>query len=83
MRRFEIEYGPGPSPNVVIEVYASLANASAPASETGYLFRVTTPADEDRMDAIVKAYDQATNSVLVQIVDWVNAKAAAKGNAGA
>jgi cholesterol transport system auxiliary component len=77
VRRFEIEYGAGPSPNVVIEVYASLAHASGPASETGYLFRVTTPADEDRMDAIVKAFDKATDTVLVQIVDWVNAKAAA------
>ncbi len=77
VRRFEVDYGSGPTPIVVIEVYASLARTSGQERESGYLFRVSTPAAEDRMGAIVEAYDQATETVLVQIVDWVNATALA------
>ncbi|EDX81297.1 MAG: hypothetical protein B7Y85_07705 [Brevundimonas sp. 32-68-21] len=80
---FEARYAaPGPTPDVVITARAQLR--STPERRTGgdaairpeqgrsveRVFTVTQPAGENRISAIVAAFDTATRDINTQIADW-------------
>jgi cholesterol transport system auxiliary component len=75
--RFEAVYDHGAkaAPNIVIDVRATLVTADRTLAGSK-LIQVQTRADDNRVSAIVAAYDQAVAQVLSQLVDWTNARGA-------
>jgi len=80
---FEADYGPAwsGSPTVVVRVRALLTGppGHAPAAQ---VFESRQPAEENRVGAIVRAYDAATSQALGQVVGWTTAEAAALSSSG-
>ena len=77
VRNFETRYDAGPeaAPTVVVRVRAVLT--SADLSKTAeQIFEVSTRAGDNRVGAIVSAYDKSLADVLGQVVAWTNANAA-------
>jgi cholesterol transport system auxiliary component len=78
---FEADYAPGweGAPTVVVRVRAFLVPPAASGAPTprpvAQIFESRQPADQNRVSAIVKAYDAATAEVLGQIVTWTTARA--------
>lgn len=76
--RFEAVYDQGPkaAPSIMVDVRATLVTAERTLAGSK-LIQVQTRAGDNRVSAIVAAYDQAVAQVLGQLVDWTNARGAA------
>ncbi len=75
VRNFETDYGAGGAPTVRVRVRAVLtAGQGRPPAEQ--IFEVRVPAAENRVSAIVAAYDQALAKVLDQVVSWTSGQVA-------
>ena len=76
VRAFEARYDPpGGVPTVVVTARArvtALPDRTVPAER---MFRVEQPATENRVSAIVAAFDTATRDLNTQIVAWTDANA--------
>lgn len=74
---FETRYAaPGAVPTVVISARARLLAMPARTVVSEQIFSVSQPATDNRISAIVSAYDAATQDLNQQIVAWVEANAA-------
>lgn len=72
---FETRYSGGASPTVVIELKADLIRANRETAAEK-VFRVEKPASENRVSAIVQAYDAAVTEVLADLAAWTSEYAA-------
>jgi cholesterol transport system auxiliary component len=76
VRTFEARYAAaGSTPSVEITARARLINQSSRALVAEQTFSVSQPASENRMSAIVQAFDIATRDINTQIVSWTEANA--------
>ncbi len=76
VRNFEARYdAPGAVPTVVITARARLLQDREIASEQ--VFTVSQPASENRVSAIVAAFEVATRDLNTQIVGWTDTNARA------
>lgn len=82
VRTFEAQYvnGPKAAPEVVVRVRGVLNNSQDRALVGDQIFEARVKAADNRVSAIVPAYDQATAKVLGEVVGWVNAAAPAIRN---
>ena len=72
---FEVRYGPaGAAPSVRVEVRAVLAHRAG-GDAAARTFTADAPAAEDRVGAIVAAYDAAVSQVDAALVAWTDANA--------
>lgn len=79
---FETRYAaPGGLPTVVISARARLLAMPERTVVSEQIFSVSQPADDNRLSAIVSAYDTATQNLNQQIVAWVEANAARAASA--
>jgi len=79
---FETRYSvPGAVPTVVISARARLLAMPARTVVSEQVFSVSQPASDNRVGAIVSAYDAATQDLNRQIVAWVEANAARAADA--
>ena len=60
-------------PKVVVEIRATVTYPSNSTVVMEHFFRAEVPATENRVSAIVAAYDAATTEVLTGLVGWVEA----------
>ena len=76
VQEFDARYDPSTSapPSVVVDVRATLTRTDG-RTLVQSRFTATRPAAEDRVSAIVAAYDAAVNAVLAQAADWTDATA--------
>jgi cholesterol transport system auxiliary component len=76
VRHFEIRYEAGPHTPPVVEVTisAALDSNGVPTTRQEETFTARTLATEDRVGAIVAAYDQSVGEVLGKLKAWVDAK---------
>lgn len=83
VRSFETDYvdGPKTAPEVLVEIRAVLTRTKDSALLGDKVFVARVKTSENRLSAIVPAYDKATGQVLSEIVTWVSA-AGAKVPAG-
>lgn len=77
VRNFETRYDRGPkaAPDIVVRVRASLTNGINRSLTDERLFESRITATDNRVSAIVPAYDRAVAEVLKEIVAWTNAQA--------
>ncbi|WGM30466.1 ABC-type transport auxiliary lipoprotein family protein [Brevundimonas sp. NIBR11] len=76
LRAFETRYDyEGAAPAVVITARARLLRFPERTVVAERTFTVSQPAGENRVSAIVAAYDQATRDLNTQIVGWTDANA--------
>lgn len=77
VRNFETRYDKGPkaAPTVVIRVRASLTSGSNRTLTSERLFESQVSAADNRVSAIIPAYDSAVETVLKDIVAWTNEQA--------
>lgn len=76
VRRFEAQYDyAGGTPTVVITARARLLRFPERTVAAEQTFTVSQPAGENRVSAIVEAYDVATRDLNTQIVSWTDANA--------
>jgi cholesterol transport system auxiliary component len=73
VRSFEARYdnGAGAAPTVVVRVRCVMSKMDM-SKVTEQIFEVKTRASDNRVGAIVAAYDKAATDVLGQIVAWTN-----------
>lgn len=76
VRNFETDYGEGRAPTVLVRVRAVLSRDSSHAPVAEQVFEAHAPAAQNRVGAIVAAYDKALSQVLAQVVAWTNSSAA-------
>ena len=71
VRNFEARYlaGPDAAPTIVVRVHAAL-NKSDQTPVGEQMFEASVPAGDNRVGAIVAAYDQAVKDVLGKLVAW-------------
>ncbi|MDB5422816.1 MAG: hypothetical protein JWQ29_232, partial [Phenylobacterium sp.] len=76
VRNFEARYESGPdgAPTVVVRVRAVLTNSDL-SKTAEQIFETRTRASDNRVGAIVAAYDKGMADVLGQLVAWTNANA--------
>ncbi len=76
VRSFEARYESGPkaAPTVVIRVHAALTRADQSAVGEQD-FEARAPASDNRVGAIVTAFNAATSDVIGKLVAWTEAKA--------
>lgn len=76
VRRFEARYdhGAASAPTIVVQVYAALDDPSRPAAGHDHVFAAAAPASDNRVGAIVQAFDTALAAVLSDLTAWVDAK---------
>jgi cholesterol transport system auxiliary component len=72
VRKFETEYGQGGAPSVLVRVRAVLTTDQKRTALGEQTFEARVPAAENRISAIVAAYDQAIAKVLSDVVAWTN-----------
>ena len=72
VRNFETRYGAGGEPTVVIRVRAVLALGPGATEVNERIFEARTPAERNRVSAIVTAYNEALAKVLGEVVAWTN-----------
>lgn len=74
VRSFEVDYVDGPKapPEVVVEVRAVMTRSNDRALLGDKIFVARVKASENRLSAIVPAYDKANSQVLSEIVTWVS-----------
>lgn len=92
MRTFEAQYAPGQpitsggkkkkppklaAPTVAAEAHITLVNLKAKAEQSEITFRETALASDNRVGAIVNAYDEATTKLIGDIVGWTSKTALA------
>lgn len=78
VRTFEARYpAPGAVPTVVIVARVRLLNAQERSVSAERLFVVEQPASENRVSAIVAAFETATRDLNTQIVAWTDQNARA------
>lgn len=77
VRNFEAHYDQGPKapPLVVVRVRAAMTGASDRGLVGEKLFEKRIRAGDNRVSAIVPAYDRAVSEVLAEVVAWTNANA--------
>lgn len=75
VRTFEADYvnGPKAAPEVVVRVRGVLNRSQDRALVGDQIFEARVKAADNRVGAIVPAFDQATAKVLGDVVAWVNA----------
>lgn len=75
VRTFETDYvnGPKAAPEVVVRVRGVMNRNSDRALVGDQVFEARVKAADNRVSAIVPAYDRAVAQVLGQVVSWVNA----------
>jgi cholesterol transport system auxiliary component len=75
VRTFEADYvnGPKAAPEVVVRVRGVLTRSQDRALVGDQIFEARIKAADNRVGAIVPAYDQAVAKVLGEVVTWVNA----------
>lgn len=75
VRTFEADYvnGPKAAPEVVVRVRGVLTRSQDRALVGDQIFEARVKASDNRVGAIVPAFDQATAKVLGDVVAWVNA----------
>ena len=73
VRTFEARYegGTGSAPTVVVRVRGVMTKSDM-SKVSERLFEVKTPASDNRVGAIVAAYDKAVTGILGEIVTWTN-----------
>jgi cholesterol transport system auxiliary component len=73
VRSFETDYvdGPKAAPEVVVEIRAVMTRSSDRALLGDKVFVARIKAADNRLSAIVPAYDQAVGQALSEIVAWV------------
>ena len=74
VRSFEVDYvnGPKAAPEVLVEIRA-VTSQNADRNLVGdQVFQTRVKASDNRVGAIVQAYDAANDKVLSDIVQWVN-----------
>jgi cholesterol transport system auxiliary component len=78
VRNFETRYlnGQDAAPTVLVRVRAALSRPRSADSAREQIFEARAPAADNRVGAIVAAYDQATADVLAQLARWLEAEAA-------
>ncbi len=75
VRNFEARYGGGSdAPTVVVRVHAALSKADQTIVGE-QIFEASVPAGDNRVGAIVGAYDRAVKDVLGKLVAWTEATA--------
>lgn len=76
VRNFETRYDDGPkaAPTIVVRVRAAMTGRERGAIEER-IFEARVTAADNRVSAIVPAYDKAVGDVLKEIVAWTNALA--------
>jgi cholesterol transport system auxiliary component len=74
VRRFEVVYdrGQDAAPLVVVRLRATLVNRGDRALIDEEVFQAEVRATDNRVSAIVAAFDAGTGQVLTQLVDWSN-----------
>jgi cholesterol transport system auxiliary component len=72
VRNFETRYS-GEVPTVVVQVRATLLATRSAGQPQEKTFEGRAPASDNRVGAIVSAYDKAVGEVLKDLVVWVNA----------
>lgn len=82
VRTFEAQYvnGPKAAPEVLVRVRGVLNKNQDRSLVSDRVFEARVKAADNRVSAIVPAYDQATAKVLGEVVAWVNAGGAASQN---
>lgn len=80
VRSFEARYlnGSGVAPTVVVEARASLTNLHERTASGTRAFRASQPAADNRVSAIVDAYNTATSQVVMDIARWTESQAPAR-----
>lgn len=76
MRNFEVRYtsGPDAAPVVLVRLHAAL-NRSDQTIVGEQIFEATAPASDNRVGAIVVAYNKALADTLAKLVAWTQANA--------
>ena len=64
------------APTVVVRVHGLLVRASDRSVLSDRIFDVQKPADENRVGAIIRAFDAATTDAIGQIVAWTETQGA-------
>jgi cholesterol transport system auxiliary component len=78
VRTFEARYeAPGAAPSVTVVIRARLLDGPSRAVVAERSFSVSQPTAENRVSAIVSAFDVAVRDVNTQIVAWADANAGA------
>jgi ABC-type uncharacterized transport system auxiliary subunit len=76
MRAFEARYdAPGAAPSAVITARAQILSREDRSVVAERTFSVSRPASENRVSAIVQAFEAATADINAQIVDWADQNA--------
>jgi cholesterol transport system auxiliary component len=77
VRNFETRYEQGPkaAPTVVVRVRAAMTRGTDRGLVSEQIFEKRVDAADNRVTAIVPAYDRAVAEVLKEIVDWTTAQA--------
>lgn len=77
VRNFEAHYDRGPKapPLVVVRVRAAVTSTTDRGLVGEKLFEKRARASDNRVTAIVPAYDRAVGEVLAEVVAWTNAQA--------
>jgi cholesterol transport system auxiliary component len=80
VRNFETQYDQGPKapPIVVVRVRAAMTSTTDRGLVGEKLFEKRIRAGDNRVTAIVPAYDRAVGDLLTEVVAWTNANAQAK-----
>lgn len=78
VRAFEVRYdhGPAAAPTIVVQVYGALSGFTEATPARERLFEARVAAADNRVGAIVPAFDQAVNTVLGELIAWIGAKGA-------
>jgi cholesterol transport system auxiliary component len=76
VRNFEAHYDRGPKagPTVLVRVRAAITRGTGGAAGER-IFEARVPAADNRVTAIVAAYDRAVRDVLAELTPWVNEQA--------
>lgn len=75
VRNFEARFGEGPAPVVHVRIRAVLVRGPDRAQAVEQVFDAEAPAEQNRVTAIVAAYDRALAKVLGEVVAWTNSSA--------
>lgn len=70
LREFQIEYFDGGKPIAHVRINTKLVRALDRRILEGRIFGAKVPASEDKIGAIIEAYDEALNQVLKELVIW-------------
>jgi cholesterol transport system auxiliary component len=77
VRNFETRYDHGPkaAPTVVVRVRAAMTRGTDRSLVSEQIFEKQITASDNRVGAIVPAYDRAVAEVLKDVIAWTNAQA--------